>query len=132
MDDINVEMRKRAWILINVTEKNDVVQVANDVKALDDGANFVMIRVDLVSSEVADMVAVIDTAKDYYIHAIDKIVQIHGLEIKDKLVVDEHNPSPPHNASGFITTAEQKLSEKFEVYVKAGRQDNSPGYNPWG
>jgi hypothetical protein len=137
MEAIDDEKRKRAWILINVIEGYNVVEVANAVKALKGDDNFVMIRVDQVDSEVADMVAdmvaVIDTAGgDYYEEAIRKIVQTPGLEIKHKLVVTNHNPFPPHNASGFITPAEQKLSQKFEVYVKAGRQDNSPGYNPWG
>ncbi len=101
MEAIDGAERKRAWILINVEEKDKVVQVANAVKALDDGGdNFVMIRVDQVDSEVADMVAdmvaVIDTAGgDYYEEAIRKIVQTPGLIIKHKLVVTNHNPSPP-------------------------------------
>jgi hypothetical protein len=45
------------------------------------------------------------------------------------LRVEIHNPYPPQDASGYVTEEE---AETGAEEVKVGRQDKSPGLNPWG
>jgi hypothetical protein len=127
MEPINVEERARAWALIEAT---DPQMVADNVLELDDGDEFVVIRADVVDGGPSNIIAAIDTAKDYYDQAVAAINAINGINSLAFLKVLKYKPDPPHNASGFITTDEAERGEKKDA--KPGRQDNSPGFNPWG
>lgn len=127
MEPINVDVRSRAWALIEAT---DPKTVTDNVLELDDGDELVVIRADVVDGSPTNVVAVIDAALDYYDQVVADIHAINGITNVSFLKVIQHKPAPPHNASGFITTDEAEAGEKKDV--KVGRQDNSPGFNPWG
>ena len=60
------------------------------------------------------------------IRAIKEITNVRFLK------VTKHNPELPHNASGYVKKYEAKHPNSEKKDVKVGRQDNSPGFNPWG
>ena len=128
----NEEKRARTWVLIQATDQEKVV---NKVRQLDKRLKeLVVIRVDLVDGGDPNIVASIDVAldNDKYeqtktaIRAIKEITNVRFLK------VTKHNPELPHNASGYVTKYEAKHPNSEKKDVKVGRQDNSPGFNPWG
>ena len=127
MAQINVEERVRAWALIETT---DPQTVAKDVLGLDDGDILVVIRADEVYGGPTNVVASIDAAKDYYDQTTANISAINGITNLSFLRVKNHEPYPPNNASGYITAEELSKSDSDRAYQ--GRQDKSPGLNPWG
>ena len=129
MGTINAEKRARTWVLIHATDPDMVVP---QVSGLDHGNELVMIRVDVVDGGPANIVASFDAAETYYEEAISDIRAINGIINVWFLRVTRHNPELPHNASGYITEYEAQHPESEKIDIKVGRQDNSPGFNPWG
>lgn len=124
----DVEVRVRAWVLI---QASDPQTVKDQIKALDQGKDeLVVIRVDGVDSGPSNIVAAIDAAQYYYDQTVAYIRGIAGITNVWFLRVVEHDPPTPNNASGYVTEDERLNSESKMAY--AGRQEGSPGYNPWG
>lgn len=140
--------RIRAWMIVfgEFTDKEALKVLALDKARLDE---YVVVRVDLVQS-LCDrgpaMVIPLDTmdggeeSRYRHLHMIrDMIAEELGFdpedcEAYDLLEVQSWHPTlPPHTATGYITKAEAiRAVEEGERGGKPGRQDNSPGFNPWG
>lgn len=122
--------RIRGWALIKTENPK---RLAEEIWGLDDKeeGRIVIVRTDVVEESEYNLVVPIDMHPDEKATVIGFLVKYCG---EGKFVfplVDCHIPEPAQNASGFITDAELSRGEKQEG-VKAGRQDNSPGFNPWG
>jgi hypothetical protein len=133
--------RSRAWVLIMA---DDTESVIDQIFELDEGEDdLVVVRADVVGGGFVNLVAAIDADPDNYEDAKSELMGITGIQNIWFLEVTEHHPrfiydpefpddnEAPHDASGFITENEYEAGEKKEG-VSAGRQDNSPGFNPWG
>lgn len=132
MGPMNVEKRVRAWALIQATDTNQK-KVVNKIRQLDKKEKkLVVIRVDLVVGGDANIVASLDAAESNYEDTMTKIRAITEITNVSFLKVTHHNPELPHNASGYVTEYEAKHPKSEKKNVKVGRQDNSPGFNPWG
>lgn len=122
--------RLRAWALI---KSDDPKSLAAQIWKHDDKeeGRIVIVRTDVVKGSEYNLVVPIDMHPDEKDGVFGFLEEYCG---EGKFVfplVDCHMPEPAQNASGFITDAELIRGEKKEG-VKAGRQDNSPGFNPWG
>jgi hypothetical protein len=124
--------RTRAWVLVLA---DDPETVAEQILEFDEGEDeLVVIRADTVDGGMINLVAAIDAASNHYEEARSSLMSIAGIQNAWFLVVSSHqpgSPSAPHDASGYITEEEYDAGEKKEG-VSPGRQDNSPGFNPWG
>ena len=122
--------RIRAWVLI---ESSNPKKIADQIWSHDDriDGHIVIVRTDIVKGGKYDLVVPIDMhpygEEDVY-RFLKKYCEPDKYHIA---VVDDHIPPPPQNASGFITDSELVDGEKKDG-VRPGRQDNSPGFNPWG
>ncbi len=148
------EQRFRALVLIENVDHPDDLKPFWGKWEEKDGVrddNFVVIRVDEVASgTIVDEGFYMDGTSRYkYVVPIDasdehefatKLVDLQAV-IGDGgyiiLKVMTHFPLYPQNASGFITPSELDAGEKDHPFYKnklvhEGRQDNSPGFNPWG
>jgi hypothetical protein len=129
----NGEVRTRAWVLI---QADDPAGLSGEILALDNENDLVVVRADTVDGGFGNLVAAIDCDPDYYEEAKGSMMALDGIQNIWFLVVTAHNPgSPnaPHDATGFITEPEFDAGEhQGELEVSAGRQDHSPGFNPWG
>ncbi len=129
MGAINVNERARAWVLVQASEPQ---VVAEEILNLDEEKDeLVVVRADRVDGGPANLVAMIDAALEYYEQVEADIRAIGGIANVWFLRVEEHIPDPPHNASGYITEDEIERGERKEN-IYPGRQDSSPGFNPWG
>ena len=124
--------RVRAWVLVQATA---VAGMAAKLRNLDKKKNdFVVIRADEVVAEPAglayNMVVAVDAESEPALQGV--VADIGRLSGGNPVAlrVVEHSPKPPHHASGFIT--HQEAQDGARMPVKVGRQDSSPGYNPWG
>jgi len=121
--------RVRAWVLI---QDGSYPTIAEQIHKLDTGHDeLVVIRVDQVDeNETPKIMAVIDADYEYFPKVQGYINDIVGTGNATYFVVTAHNPDPPNDASGYIANSERIQSEIKLPH--AGRQDNSPGFNPWG
>jgi hypothetical protein len=122
--------RIRAWVLI---KSDDPKRLADQIWSHDDKkeGRIVIVRTDIVKGTKYNLVVPMDMHPDVKDTVFSFLEKYCGKGVFELLVVDCHIPEPAQNASGFITDVELSRGEK-QVGVKAGRQDNSPGFNPWG
>jgi hypothetical protein len=106
------------------------------------GNDFVFIRANEVTSHndlPVAFVAVVDAVDASVVGELAEQLPQHYL----LSATGDSFPSPPHVASGFITPGEfeedreskhykNSGGDTFAVLVEIGRQDHSPGFNPWG
>jgi hypothetical protein len=106
------------------------------------GNDFVFIRANEVESHndlPVTFVAVVDAVDASVMNELTEQLPQHYM----LSVTGDSLPSPPHVASGFITPGEfdadreskhykNSGGDTFAVLVEIGRQDHSPGFNPWG
>jgi hypothetical protein len=84
----------------------------------------------VVDGGLANIVAAIDSAEGYHDQTVADIRAIDGITNLWFLRVVRYKPEIPNNASGYVTEAELSKSDSPRAYP--GRQEESPGYNPWG
>jgi hypothetical protein len=120
--------RVRAWILISI---EDPLQVTSQIWTLDEKqyGTVVIVRTDIVEGDF-NLVIPIDTDPEYFDPTIAAISGIIGGANPVVLKVLSHDPAPAHNSSGYIMPSEAMRGE-FRL-AHPGRQDTSPGFNPWG
>lgn len=123
--------RVRAWVLVQAEPVQGVAaRIRNlDPKTTDD---LVVIRADVVAEALPyNIVVPVDAESET---VLDRLLNdIRGLTNVSEAValkVLEHDPKPPHEASGFITPDEAR--RPVTTRARPGRQDASPGFNPWG
>jgi hypothetical protein len=144
MIQANNEQRVRAWMIIQgkFSASASELVIALDGQRKDE---YVIVRADLVESledEKPGMVVPIDaregeSSKYEYLYEIrDMIVERLGLEPDDYQLLEvdsDGQEKPPHTSSGYITRGEAHAAiDLNENGGKPGRQDQSPGFNPWG
>ncbi len=119
-------------------------KIRGEIKSLDDKktTKFIYIRADQVekisnsNSSDFNLIAAIDASDESKLRTFISQKEELGLIDLEVYVVPigGHSPTPPHSATGFLSEAE--LEEygypKRPITVTHGRQDNSPGFNPWG
>jgi len=122
--------RIRGWALIKT---DDPKRLAEEIWSHDDKdeGRIVIVRTDVVKGTKYNLVVPIDMHPDEKKGFLGLLKEYCGSGVFEFHLVDCHMPEPAQNASGFFTDAELSRGEKKEG-VKAGRQDNSPGFNPWG
>ena len=140
--------RFRAYLLFP-PEAGEFNEVVGEIRSFEKemikkelGNDFVFIRANEVTShnelEVA-FVAVVDAVEASVMKELAEQLPQHYM----LSVMGDSVPSPPHVASGFITPGEfdedreskhykNSAGDTFAVLVEIGRQDHSPGFNPWG
>jgi hypothetical protein len=130
------EIRVRAWLIIRAEDMEALQGHYGGIRKLDRDSQVVIIRGDITTpaEEVYKLVVPIDVAETAYIPLIEHIKEMVGLQNLEILKVIDHDPKVLQNASGYITPGEFKEGERHPFYelLKPGRQDYSPGYNPWG
>lgn len=144
MKQANNEQRVRAWMIVHGEFSADASRsvVALDAERKDE---YVIVRADLVESiekRSPGMVVPIDAregenSKYEYLYEIrDMIVEQLGLGPEDYQLLEVDltgQEKPPHTSSGYITRREAHAAiDLDENGGKPGRQDQSPGFNPWG
>lgn len=124
--------RVRAWVLVRAEAETGM---AARLRNLDQGKDdLVVIRADVVAEPPEfpyNIVVPVDAESEAVLEGVVK--DIGGLRnVSDAvaLKVVVHDPDPPHEASGYITPGEAVRAVRKPK--KVGRQDESPGYNPWG
>ncbi len=130
--EITGSERARAWVLIRA---EPVVGMAAKFRNLDRrGDDFVIIRADVVAESPDspyNIVVPVDAESEAALSGVvEEMRGISGVREAVALRVVGHDPYPPHDASGYITQREADRGERRPD--KVGRQDSSPGYNPWG
>jgi len=137
------EKRVRAWLLMKA-DRSLHGKIREVLDSLDDKetTEFVYIRADQVenisnsNSRDFNLIAAIDASDESKLRAfISKKDELGLVDLEVYIVpIGGHSPPPPHSATGFLSEAE--LEEygypKGPITVTYGRQDNSPGFNPWG
>ena len=134
--------RIRAWLLMRA-DSDKHKDIRKKLASLDDKETtfFVYIRADQVgafpntSNGTYNLIAAIDAEDDSKLKDFTKQVDSLGIEKLDIYVVasDGHSPTPPHSATGYLSEDElRRYSYEKPITVAPGRQDNSPGFNPWG
>lgn len=140
--------RFRAYLLFP-SEAGDFSEVVKLIRSFEKemigkelGNDFVFIRANEVESHndlPVAFVAIVDAVDASVMKELaEELPQHYMLSVTGDSV-----PSPPHVASGFITPGEFKndreskhyknsAGDTFAVLVEIGRQDHSPGFNPWG
>ncbi len=126
------EKRVRAWVLIKSDNPEDIV---DRIWALDkkDGS-IVVIRTDIIKEGSYSLVVPFDMASaslGMVTEFFDGLKENKNVNDFEFAVVKCFIPDPAQDSSGYITGGEFKRGEK-QAGVRAGRQDNSPGFNPWG
>jgi hypothetical protein len=95
--------------------------------------DYVVVRADVVDSELSDIVVPVDAADPGFLQEVVEMIcrddRVQGAQTAT-VRGDGHFPPIPHDAHGFITPQEQAdgQDEKADVY----RFPNSPGFNAWG
>lgn len=135
----NENSRVRAWVLV---EADPVQGVSARIRALDEPPtdDQVVIRADVVDGlpDLAyNIVVPVDleilegkTEDEVLRHKVGEIKGLQNVKAAVALKVLVHDPKPPHEASGFITPGE--AAKPLTRFARPGRQDGSPGFNPWG
>lgn len=124
--------RVRAWVLVRAARAQEVTA---RLRNLDRGGDdFVVIRADVVAESPDfpyNIIVPVDAESEEVLSdAVDEIRGQSGVSEAIKVGVLEHHPYPPHDASGYITHHEAQVGERKPERV--GRQEASPGFNPWG
>jgi len=142
--------RVRAWMVVSGQfDDADAARVlALDDKDRDRPDEYVIVRADLVSS-LCDpgpgMVIPIDamvgskSKYDYLYHVRNLIAEVLKFDPDNCDAYDLYEVKipasgrAPHSASGYITIDEAHAAiNNGENGGRPGRQDHSPGFNPWG
>lgn len=133
------EKRVRAWLVVSAEDKETLQGQYKRIKDFDRGPEVpevVIIRGDITAPAegVYRLVVPIDVAENAYLPLIDQIAEMVGSQNLEVMRVLDHDPEPAQDASGYITEYELGKGEEhpFSKMLKPGRQDYSPGYNPWG
>ncbi len=129
--------RVRAWLVVSAEDVDTLQGHYKGLKGIDRGQDdVVIIRGDITAPAegVYRLVVPIDAAENAYLLLIDQIAEIVGSQNLEVMRVLDHNPKIAQDASGYITEYELGEGEKhsFSDLLVVGRQDYSPGYNPWG
>jgi len=123
--------RVRAWVLVWADDRAGVAEELYEQFRYEGEDEYVVVRADVVESFYGYNIVVPVDAQDQ--GTLDSIVEmIRNLEAVKRVAilrVEIHNPYPPQDASGYVTEEEAEAGEED---VKIGRQDKSPGLNPWG
>ena len=134
MDEL--EKRVRAWLVVSAEDKETLQGHNKRIRGFDRGPEVVIIRGDITAPAegVYRLVVPIDVAESAYLALIDQIAVTVGSQNLEVMRVIDHNPKIAQDASGYITLDELNAGEDhpFSKLLKPGRQDYSPGYNPWG
>jgi hypothetical protein len=133
----NEAARVRAWVLILA---DDPSTTSEEILALDQGENdLVVVRADTVDGGFINLVAAIDCDENYFetakgdLMALPDIQNIWFLEVTAYNPGNPEVPNAPQDATGFITGTELEVGDhQGTLELSAGRQDHSPGFNPWG
>jgi len=140
------QQRVRAWMVIKRKggfNPSDAAQIRKlDQRKQEE---LVIVRADLVESlsgRDPGMVVPIDALggdnsnHQYLYQARDEIVQLLGLKEDEYDLLEVQSDDsrvPAHTASGYITIDEAHAAiNNGENGGRPGRQDHSPGFNPWG
>ncbi|MEA1976660.1 MAG: hypothetical protein U9N80_02025 [Chloroflexota bacterium] len=131
------EKRVRAWLVVSAEDIDTLQGHYKGIKGFDrDQNDVVIIRGDITDpvEGVYKLVVPIDVAETAYLPLIARIKSLVGIDTLEVLRVNKFNPEIAQDASGYITPDELTAGEEhpFSKYLKSGRQDYSPGYNPWG
>lgn len=124
--------RVRAWVLVRAAPPH---KVTARLRNLDRGGDdFVLIRADVVAESPDfpyNVLVPVDAESEAVLsNVVKEIMGVGGVSEALSLRVLEHHPFPPHDASGYITHHEAQVGERKPERV--GRQEGSPGFNPWG
>jgi hypothetical protein len=123
--------RVRAWVLVWADDPERWARELYEELGHEGGDEYVVVRADVVESFYGYNIVVPVDARDQ--STLDSVVKmIRNPKAVKRLAilrVEIHNPYPPQDASGYVTEEE---AEAGEEEVKVGRQDKSPGLNPWG
>jgi len=127
-DELRGDEVKRAWVLVEADPLN-VDEIADRIYSLNETLTDVknhIVRADTVNGRYQIVVPIFAGSTGELDVIKAEIDKIHGgtsiiLVVKDKT----HNPSPPHQASGYITSSE---------YDATGHPGGSglTGWNTWG
>lgn len=130
------EKRVRAWLVISGDDMGTLQGHYKGIGQLDRDSQVVIIRGDITTPAegVYRLVVPIDVAESAYLALIDQIAVTVGSQNLEVMRVIDHSPKITQDASGYITEYELGKGEDhpFSKLLKFGRQDYSPGYNPWG
>lgn len=130
------EKRVRAWLVVSAHDMGTLQGHYNGIRKLDRGSQVVIIRGDIAAPAEGDyrLVVPIDVAESAYLALIDQIAVTVGSQNLEVMRVIDHSPKIAQDASGYITLDELNAGEEhpFSKLLIPGRQDYSPGYNPWG
>jgi hypothetical protein len=131
------EKRVRAWLVVSAEDIDTLQGHYKGIKGFDRGQeDVVIIRGDVTvpAEGVYRLVVPIDVAETAYLLLVDQIAVMVGSQNLEVMRVLDHNPEVAQDASGYITEHELGIGEDhpFSKLLKSGRQDYSPGYNPWG
>lgn len=123
--------RVRAWVFVWADNPERWAQELYEALGHEGGDEYVLVRADVIESFYGYNIVVPVDARDQ--SALDSVVGMfpNPEAVKRMAVrkVEVHNPYPPQDASGYVTEEEAEVGEEE---VKVGRQDHSPGLNPWG
>ncbi len=130
------EKRVRAWLVVSAEDKETLQGHYKRINDLDRDPDDIIIRGDITTPAkgVYRLVVPIDVTESAYLALIDQIALTVGSQNLEVMRVIDHSPKIAQNASGYITEYELGKGEDhpFSKLLKPGRQDYSPGYNPWG
>ncbi len=125
--------RQRGWLFLTVENAEEIVANITEDFLYEAGGeeDYVIIRTEIVIGDVYNVVVPIDAQSPGRFHAArEEIEKMFGTTAGMELIVETHNPMPPHKADGYIGSEE--YSEYPAPGLKRGRQHRSPGDNPWG
>lgn len=129
--------RIRGWILVRNFIWEEVLDNWDALSKLGKD-KYVIIRASFVDAWPGDESTIlfsIDALEgdDPFKQAIIDIKGVIDIKNYEEVIVDKMIPEPPHIASGYITRKEaHDAIDKGERGGRPGRQDHSPGFNPWG
>lgn len=132
--------RVRVWVLADVAsweQGAEIAQALYEDLGHKGGDRYVVVRADVGRVGRAGKIVIPVDAEDQdaWHEVKEKIVGYLGEELTI-VQVTGHFPYPPHIAHGYISHAERnaqrELGTEIEEELKAGRQGDSPGHNPWG
>jgi hypothetical protein len=123
--------RVRAWVLVWADDPVGVAEELYEELRYEGEDEYVVVRADVVESFYGYNIVIPVDAQDQgsLDLVLKKIRNPKAVKRMAVLRVETHNPYPPQDASGYVTEGEAEAGDED---VKVGRQDNSPGLNPWG
>lgn len=123
--------RVRAWVLVWADDPERWAQELYEALGHEGGDEYVLVRADVIEPFYGyNVVVPVDARDDSTLDSVvDTFPNPEAVRRMAVRRVEVHNPYPPQDASGYVTEEEAEVGAED---VKVGRQDKSPGLNPWG